>query len=328
MWLTVIFYPKGVAMKHITWRVLSLTLLALSSPALTIHEEDNAWQSNVGLNFNFARYRFGDLPTLNGYLAGIHWDLSHSWPSNWFVNLQFDGEWNAGPVSADNCSTDCDCNGNPIAPTDLQSSIRDFRPEFDFGWNFSFCENENFTLTPFIGLGFLYLSNKLCPQDVRYRYYNLNVPIGLSATWYSYSCECSDFDMGLAITYRIDAWTRLKLSLPDLDMDAVVCVDPCNCDCPNTVTTPSNVVCNDDCDDNCNKLKLKRTNGVHVAMPMRWNFDTKEDMCINMQAKVVPFFDWNSFGRTKEVNANLIPVPVPKLKQWYLGLHVDVGINF
>jgi len=313
-------------MKHIGGRALSLALLTWSAITLTTNEE-HAWQSNIGLNFNFARYNFGNLPRLDGYLAGVHWDISHNWPSKWYVNLQFDGNWNAGPV-ASMCGNDCSCPPVLGCP-DIRTSIKDFRPEFDFGYNVMFCENDQFSLTPFIGLGFLYLSNTLQPQNVMYGYRNLNVPIGLNALWV---IEDDCFDIGLYFTYRIDAFTRLKLNICGIDMGTITCNNSCDCDCntlcSTSTTTPTSSSCNNNCDDGgCNTIKLKHTQGVHFAVPMRWNYNA-EDACMNMQAKVVPFFDWNKFGSADQCNPNNLQVAIPKLKQWYLGLHVDVGINF
>lgn len=346
-------------MQHIFRRALLLALLILSSPLLSTHDDGNPWQSNIGLNFNYARFQFGCLPKFDGYLAGVHWDISHSLPCHFYANLQFDGNWNAGPMCSFCDECDCDpntcnttnttCNNDCTIPTtpplgcpDLKARIKDLRPELDFGYSFTFCEHEQVALTPIIGVGFMYLSNRLKPQEVTYRYFNVNVPIGFKFLWIGEEYCDRQFDVGLDFTYRIDAWTRLKLRAPNIDMGTITCnqendCDRCERDCNNNCPNPSTITvtcvpnsCNNDCDNDCDngcKIHLSRTHGIHLSVPMTWSYNY-EDACVNWQTKIVPFFDWNKFGCAQEVNENNLPVEIPRLKQWYLGLHVDVGINF
>lgn len=263
-------------MKHFV-KALPLALLIWSSGALGRPIEDQACSINVGPTFNFARYKFGDLPKTQGYLAGIHADFTHDLPCHLWTRLRFDGRWNAGFV----CSKD-----------GVRTKIQDYRPQWDLGYNFALGRCENFELAPFAGLGFFYLSNKFKTEDNTFRYLNLYVPIGLHANWIVHE-DC--FEVGLSTFYRIDAWTRLKVKTPDLEQT--------------------------------NKLKLKRTQGLLVELPLTW-YHEDDCRCANFQTRVVPFFDWNRFGKTKEKNENGLRVPVPKLQQWYLGVHVDVGIRF
>jgi hypothetical protein len=240
-------------------------------------------QVNVGPLFNFARYNFGNLPKIEGYLAGVHTDLiygrSYCDPlSDLYLNLRFDGRWNAGFV----CGQD-----------ELKSQIKDYRPELNIGYNWCICD-ESYYLTPLTGIGFYYLSNELKPNIITNRYFNVYVPIGANLLWQAKR----HFQVELAAEYRINAWTRLKLQTPDLNV--------------------------------CDKLKLTHTNGVHVEVPMTWFLDTYS-CCFNdlhLQCKVVPFFDWNRFGNVNERNFEGLCLPVPELKRWYLGLHVDIGVNF
>lgn len=245
-------------------------------------EQDNS-QLNVGPLFNFARYKLGCLPKFEGYLAGVHADYIYGRPvceplSDLYGYLRFDGRWNAGYI----CGKDL-----------LKSNINDYRPEFGIGYNVNVCNDQYFT--PFVGLGFYYLSNKMKPVIMTYKYLNLYVPIGANHLWRVKDC----FQVELMAEYRIDAWTRLKLKTPDVKI--------------------------------CDKIKLHRTNGVHVELPMTRFYDV--DMCwcsetFHMQTKVVPFFDWNRFGSANEGNSQGLCLAVPELKRWYLGLHVDLGINF
>ncbi len=286
-------------MKLIVKNYLGLLLCTvLLKSSLCAYHDEKYWQHNVGLLFNFARYELGNLHDIEGYLAGLHWDLSHQSACGLYMNLQFDGHWNAGPL----CSDD-ECND-----VDLKARVRDFRPELDLGYTFATCEERLF-FTPYIGFGFFYLENKLKPQNVEYKYFNINVPIGAQVLWNVSDC----FDLGLGVTYRIDAWTRLKLDIPNL-----IGENDCN-------VVSSNNTCGNN-DDDSDRIELDRTHGVHVELPMIWKI--RQGSCVDIQAKVVPFFDWNEFGEADECTPNNLPIEVPELKQWYLGLHVNIGISF
>lgn len=268
-------------MKH---NLLKVALLLLPMHLLGRCFEPNNTQLNVGPLFNFARYKLGCLPKIEGYLAGVHTDLIYGRPycapvSDWYGYLRFDGRWNAGYV----CGKD-----------DLKSQIKDYRPEAAIGYNYCICDETTF-ITPFVGLGFYYLSNELKPDIITYKYNNLYVPIGADFYWRAKE----HFQVEVFAEYRIDVWTRLKLRTP--------------------------------CVPICDKIKLSRTNGVHVEVPMTWFIDKEWCWCsqdFGMQAKVVPFFDWNRFGYAKEGNSEGLCYNVPKLQRWYLGLHIDIGVNF
>lgn len=237
---------------------------------------DQSMEINVGPTFNFARYTFGCLPKIQGYLTGVHVDLRHSTPSCLYANLRFDGRWNAGFV--------CGC-------LDLKSRIKDYRPELNLGYNFYFCD-DSIRFTPLVGVGGLFLSNRLEPQCIEYNYRNVTVPIGFNVCWDRDPEDSFDFE--LQFLYRIDARTRVKLDMPCIEI--------------------------------CDPVCLKRTHGFLVEMPLRWYYTT--DCNMNWQIKVVPYFDWNNFGSANEANCNGLCFEIPSLKQWYLGLHLDFGIRF
>lgn len=260
-------------------RRLLLLLFIPTSLLGRFFECDNS-QLNVGALFNFARYKLGELPDVQGYLAGVHADYIYGRPhcaplSDFYTHLRFDGRWNAGFV--------CGCD-------DFKLQIKDYRPELAFGYNYCLDYDRRY-ITPLVGVGFYYLSDEIKPNITTFRYFNVYIPVGAAFLW---RCK-EDFQVELAAVYRIDAHTRLKLR------------DPC-----------LNV---------CDTLHLCKTRGVHVELPFTW-FHHTECMCWNVQTKVVPFFDWNHFGRAKEVTSRGVCFPVTKLDRWYLGLHVDIGVNF
>lgn len=282
---------------------------------------EQRWSTTVGPLFNFARYRFNnndvdccgsttsccDFPHAQGYLAGLHFDITHSRPSHWFFTAQFDGEWNAGYI-------------NNTAGTFLQ--VSDYRPETDVGYTFYINKNHYF-ITPFAGLGFYFLSTEFKRESQTNKYNNLYIPIGLNVTWnvhpdcYENVVEC--FTAGITATYRIDAWTRLKITNE---------YDKC----------PSNRSCNAyPCDQPCiftdytlrdDRIKLdSRTQGVHVEAVFTW-FPTFNQDKINFEAVGAPFFDWNRFGSACAPSCEGVDVPVAKLTRWYVGVHAQLGIRF
>lgn len=257
-------------MKH----VKGLVLVACLSTMCV--ERATEFHLNAGPLFNFARFKFGCLPKIQGYLAGLHADFELVTPCCFYTSIIFDGRWNAGFICGDQ---------------DTKAQIKDYRSQWFLGYRF--CSGCNTSITPFWGFGFYHLSQELKPDIMSYRYFNIFIPLGLHFEW----DPCSDeFTIGLSVLYRPDVWTRLKLDTP--------CVQAC---------------------DN-QKIKLKRSYGVHVALPMQWVLTCNE--CVDVQTKIVPFFDWNRFGKADEANCNGLCFEVPRLDRWYLGLHIDIGIRF
>src|SRR3990167_4647679 len=181
-------------------KIITLLLLIVGSSCSARDFEDQTLQINVGPTFNFARYRLGCMPKIQGYLAGIHVDFAHGRPSKWYANAQFDGRWNAGYI----------CSNN-----DEKLQIKDYRPELKVGYNFFFGEYESFVFTPAVGLGYYVLSAKLKPECVTRRYSNVNVPVGFDFNWRN---DANTFQAGLLALYRIDARTRLKFKMASMDM--------------------------------------------------------------------------------------------------------------
>ncbi len=268
-------------MKHIRNSVL-FSLLGLLSLSLDAREfADQTWQFNIGPTFNFARYNLGCLAPIQGYIAGVHTDITYSKSWGLYTGLRFDGRFNAPDLCSKGDS--CEMSGG-------RSKVRDYIPEWDIGYTFESSCGKYFA-SVFSGVGFYYLSHKLEPDIIRYRYLNTYVPIGLDMNWVA---KEDKIFVGLRAIYRADAYTRLKLSLPCIEV--------------------------------CGKLKLERSHGVLIEMPITrvhsWNDSA------NFQTKIVPFFDWNRFGATKETSSDCVQVPVPKLDRWYLGLRFDLGVRF
>ena len=299
----------------------SLSRALLLSPLLLLitnisAREDKTMQLNVGPLFNFARYKFDCQPKNQGYLAGVHADFAHIVKCREYVGVRFDGRWNAGNVSG----------------CEQENHIQDYRTELDLGYNFdvSWCKMEDLRLTPILGVGFFFLGDEFgdisccsssssscnpCSSssgDCDFRYYNVFVPVGFKSEWRVNDC----FSWGIDAEYRIDAWTRLKQN------------------------------------GSCDKQKLhSRTQGVLVEVPMTWQ--SGQVWCTDFQVKVVPLFDWNRFGRVDNCSSstscggcsnscggcsssssgcssfdNACCPEASQLTQWYLGLHVDLGVRF
>jgi hypothetical protein len=286
---------------------------------------EQRWSASFGPLFNFARYNFNnndnccngpttsccECPHAQGYLAGLHFDVTHSRPSHWYFNAQFDAEWNAGYV-------------NNTATTFLK--IKDYRPETDFGYTF-FINTNHFFITPFTGLGFYYLSTEFKNQSLDNKYNNLYIPIGFNATWNAHP-DCHEnvvecFTAGINASYRIDAWTRLNIDTE--------CNDTCSDDkcpelypCPTPCSIPCIPIDYGLCD---NRLKLNsRSQGVHVELVFTW-FPTFNEK-VNFIAVGSPFFDWNRFGSACATDCNGSGVPIPQISRWYLGIHGQLGIRF
>lgn len=300
-------------MKQVTQFLLLSPLLFIASFLSARDPECRTMQMNIGPIINYAHYELGCEPNIRGALAGLHFDFEHINPEREYVGIRFDGRWNAGSVS--NCFQE-------------KNEIRDYRTELDLGYNFLWCE-ENMRLTPFSGFGFFFFSTELRCADISNRYYNLFVPIGLKFEWTVNDC----FSWGALAEYRIDAWTRLKVS--------------------------------EECGFACDRAKLHpRTQGLLIELPLTWF--GKESKChpFSWQIKVVPLFDWNRFGNTCRPDCSssscgrcsssstsccnpcsssssscsdvLCPLDscestmcdISRLNQWYVGAHVDLGIRF
>jgi len=89
-------------MKHRT-RILLLTPLFLFTFfGFARDPECRTINMNIGPTFNFARYNFDCQPKYQGYLAGVHADFEHVMLNREYVGVRFDGRWNAGTVSGCN----------------------------------------------------------------------------------------------------------------------------------------------------------------------------------------------------------------------------------
>ncbi len=171
------------------------------------------------------------------------------------------------------------------------AKIKDYRPELDLGYRISFGKHSPFSLLPFTGVGFYGLSTRLSSHLIRRQFYNVYVPLGVQLIW---KIKNTNLDIGLAGEYRINTWSRVKLKIPQVG--------------------------------STNKLKIRHVEGLLVEMPMTWHFHT--DYGVKIHTKVVPYFDWNRFGRAQSITVNNRLIRNGKVEQWYLGLHADVGMHF
>jgi len=287
-------------MKHLR-RALSLAALICATLAQANHFDRNNLSLNVGPTFNYARFRFYDetaavttsLPNTSGFMAGIHADLTYEHACNLFARLRFDGRWNVGNFDRFN---------GVVANntwTGTRYKVRDFRPELDLGYTFAFGDCGNFEFTPYTGVGLIYLQTHRRdvpnvaldlrnPQDRRY---NVYIPVGFQFDW----ARSDVFSVGLNAEYRAGVWGRFQRRTED--------VNP-------TETT---------------NVNLKVAQGFLVEVPLTWAHETCH--CYDWQFKVVPYFDWNRWGGRKNDTAAFNDNTV-RLRQWYVGLHVDFGVNF
>lgn len=287
-------------MKHLS-RALSLAALVCATVAQANHFDSNSLSLNVGPTFNYARFKAGELngstsnlPKVAGYMAGIHADLTYEHACHLFARLRFDGRWNAGDITRFDFVT---------VPGELNAErfkVRDFRPEFNIGYTFGLGDCCDFEVTPFTGVGLIYLQTharnrpnaplaERRPQDRRY---NVYVPVGVQLDWARSDC----FSVGLIAEYRIGVWDRFERRNENV----------------NPVTK--------------NKVDLNRANSFLVEVPLTWAKETCH--CFDWQFKVVPYFDWTRWGGLKRNQETPITNADVRLRQWYVGLHVDFGINF
>lgn len=174
---------------------------------------------------------------------------------------------------------------------DRKAKINDYRPELDLGYRFTLGSCKSVSFLPFTGVGFYFLSSKLSTEMVTRQFYNVYVPVGAQVIW---KIKESNFDIGLASEYRINTWSRVKLKTPNLGATE--------------------------------KIKIKHTEGLLVEMPMTWHHHS--NCGVKIHSKIVPYFDWNRFGKSHRVNINNVPLRTGRVEQWYLGLHADVGLHF
>lgn len=185
---------------------------------------------------------------------------------------------------------------------DTKVKIRDYRPEWLLGYDFALSHDCTAYFAPLSGFGFYYLANELQPDVMAYRYLNFYIPVGFQALWKADE-DCFDFE--LRALYRVDAYTRLKLETPCYENDDLASPDEC---------------CNS------NKIKLERSMGARIETPLTW-YKTWDNRA-NFLIKLVPFFDWNRFGKASQANSEGICIEVPQLTNWYVGAHLDFGLKF
>jgi len=280
--------------------VLFLMLLSTSLRA------DYRFNMNVGSDFNYARYNLDNVAPLGGYLAGVHFDFDYKKPCYLYTGVQFDGRWNAGLICSNIKSCDpCYVGGN------MRAEVADYITDWRLGYHWVNTE-ETWSVTPFVGVGFQHLSFELEPSIMRYRYYQVFVPIGLD---FYYHMRCNNITLGLRGNYRAGAYNRLKVTTP--------CVTDTDDECELTTNSTCCPQSKCGCDD---KIKLKYSHGFHIDTPLIFRY--REGCCVSVDLSFIPFFDWNRFARTCEKNFNDIVIPITANKRWYLGFTLGIGINF
>lgn len=262
-------------MKYLYQSYLSISMLFVASLIHARPFEEQTMQWSMGPLFNYAEYRLGCVPKLQGYLAGIHTDLIYS--NDWYTELRLDSRFN----------TTLMCGA-----LDTRSKVRDVNPAWYVGYNCNPEDCYDLLFRPITGVSFTYLSHQLQPNISTYKYFIIDVPVGLHALW----DVCPDeFFMGIKAEYRINVYRQLKLSTPCLTIGE--------------------------------KIGLKRGHAFNIEVPLAWQRTTHHERA-NFILKVVPLFRWIEYGKADQTNTNCLPYEIPRLRQWHLGLHLDFGITF
>jgi hypothetical protein len=273
----------GVFMKTV-----KILLLLASCSSLVASQ----FSMNVGADFNYARYELDNIAQQSGYLAGPHFDISYEKPDYFCTALNFDGRWNAGLI----CSSNDDlCNNSCLSGGCLQANVADYITDWTLGYYYLNSE-ESFSFVPFAGVGFYHLSYEIDPSIMRYKYYQVYVPVGVDFSYHS----LRNFSIGTKIQYRAGVYNRLRVSTP--------CVS-------------------DDCDSCCDdKIALNYSQGFNIKVPVVWHY--RVDKPVGFYLSCIPFFDWHKFADTCDTNSDCVVFPIPENKRWYLGVNANFGITF
>ena len=249
------------------------------------------WCMNGGIDFNYARYTLDAIAPQSGYLAVPHFALAYKKARSVYTGLHFDGRWNAGLL----CASSDLCNSSCVSGANSHANVADYQADWRLGY-FFVSDQERYSLTPFTGIGFQHLSYQLDPHMMRYKYYQVYVPIGAEFLYHS----PRNFSIGLKTLYRAGAYNRLRVSTP--------CVED---------------ACDSTCDD---KIKLNYSQGVYIAVPAVLHY--RQEKRVGFHLSMIPFFDWNRFANTCDTNSDCVVFPIPTNKRWYLGVTAALGITF
>ena len=73
-------------------------------------------------------------------------------------------------------------------------------------------------------------------------------------------------------------------------------------------------------------IDTHKEKAFRVQSPIRFNYNNSSSK--GFWVGVVPFFDWAELGKVKEKNSDGVPLDIPSLKRWNLGLRLLFGWNF
>jgi len=232
---------------------------------------------DLGPSIQYTRYKQGTIPSQKGFMIGPDFNIIYKKVWSPMVHIGLKGLWDIPHI--------CSSNG-------LIVDANEYQLNGHLGYCLkSYCKR--FLLTPFTGFDFIYLRHEITTNIMTHRYFQINIPIGLDFT-HHYS---DGFTWGFTGYYDIDAWTRLKVSTPDV-------MDICN-----------------DC-ETIEKIKLKRCHRFFIKMPFEWHYRIDSRVGIDIIWK--PIFTWQKFS--KEDCPTDLNIPV--LKQWHLGSTFALGIRF
>ncbi|MGA8164680.1 MAG: hypothetical protein WB791_06605 [Waddliaceae bacterium] len=72
-------------------------------------------------------------------------------------------------------------------------------------------------------------------------------------------------------------------------------------------------------------FRTKKEHAFRIQLPLEMSYPL---WCGCIGFHVVPFFDWNRFGKVHDATSNRVNVEIPRLTRWYLGLRVLLGYDF
>lgn len=177
----------------------------------------------------------------------------------------------------------------PITGTPCQrSEVTEYFAELKVGGVFSFWCSR-FCFQPYTGFGWNRFENEQDPKTAALCYRYDKLFIPLGFYFDWIFCNCNF--LGLQFEWRPDVDSCLNLLNIDLD--------------------------------------TQKEQAFRVQAPLRLNNNYyRGNHCYRFWAEFVPFFDWNKFGKVEEKNSDGVPLPIPSLIRWSLGLRLIFGAEF
>ncbi len=166
-----------------------LSILFLLIQASVLSAESKVY---VGPHFNYTRLHFDNPSNLEGYMGGVTVGGEYQC-SCLFTALDFEGYWNAGPITGRPCQ---------------RSSLTEYYLEWKLGTSFWQCCN-CVLVKPYVGFGYNRFLNEQDPQNhgLCYTYNKLFVPLG----FYAYAYLNPTLRGGIQFEWRPDVYSCVNI---------------------------------------------------------------------------------------------------------------------